>query len=135
MEILESGDEGSEASVNRGDLVVAFPQPEHLDGFLVDDERWLLRPGGLVRVALDQGELPRGYYAPIQAIRERDGVTWVYVVEDGGRARELPVRVLESHRNLRRIEAEGLRDGLRLVTKGAHFIDDGDPVTIVDQER
>ena len=127
VEILES--EGIQA----GDLVVSYPAPEHLDGFLIDERRWLFRPGNMVRVSIDQGNLERGYYVPIQSIRERDGATWVFALEEGDRVRAIDVTLGASFRELRQIESEELGDGLRIVNKGAHFLADGDTVTVLSQ--
>ena len=129
VEVFEAAP-GNGSRLSPGDLVVPHPSPEHLQGFRIEDRRWLLRPGDLVRVGLDQGQLPPGHYVPVRAIRERDGTTWVFTVDDEGRARALDVSVHESYHDLRRISAPTLVDGARVVARGAHFLSDGDEVTV-----
>ena len=114
-----------------GDLLVPFPEPEFGDGFAMHDNRWLLRPGDLVQVAVDHGDAPSGFWVPVQAIRERNGTTRVFLVESGERVRAIDVHVRESSGELRRIEAPELGEGLELAHSGAHFLQDGDTVVRV----
>ncbi|MHC4376784.1 MAG: hypothetical protein ACYS26_09330, partial [Planctomycetota bacterium] len=105
-----------------GDLLVPNPTPAHADGFRVADNRWLLRPGDLVQVSLDQGSLPRGFYVPVQAIRELNGRNNVFVIGSDDLVRAVDVEVAESSGNLRRVLSDELRAGDAVVAKGAHFL-------------
>lgn len=135
IEVLSAETPESGRPLQRGDLVVAFPEEGDFEGFVVDDERWLLQPGALVHVALDQGGLPDGFYVPVQAVRELNGATTVFAVDEDGRARAIAVEVRESHRERRRIESPELVAGMQIVTKGTHFVADGEAVQVVAQER
>lgn len=119
-----------ETSLVEGDLLVSFPTEAHAEAFVVADNRWLLRPGDLVQVSIDRESRPAGFYVPIQAIREVNGSTSLFVVDETGRARRIDVTAAESAGKLRRVEGEGLTSGARVVLEGVHFLVDGDAVTI-----
>lgn len=114
--------------LNARDLLVPMPTRAHESGFVVDDNRWLLRPGDLVQVSLDRGSLPAGFYVPIQAVCEVNGATTIFVVDQEDRAREISVEALESSGEQRRVVSEQLSAGSLVVSQGAHFLQDGDPV-------
>ncbi|MEM7307944.1 MAG: HlyD family efflux transporter periplasmic adaptor subunit [Planctomycetota bacterium] len=116
--------------LNVGDLLVPEPTEAHLGGFVLDDNRWLLRPGDLVQVSVEQGVLPEGFYIPVSAVRERNGETAVFLLDDADRARFEPVEVAESLGELRRIESPRLEAGARIVASGVHFLQDGDEVVV-----
>ena len=122
-------------TLNPGDLLVPMPTPAHESGFVVDDNRWLLRPGDLVQVSVEHGSLPPGFYVPVQSIRERNGETHVFVVAENDVARSIAVEVQESSGELRRIVAAELAEGLELVSKGSHFLQDGDTVIRTGSEQ
>ena len=54
-----------------------------------------------------------------------------YIAKDSKGA--IDVTLGASFRELRQIESEELADGLRIVNKGAHFLADGDTVTVLSQ--
>ena len=114
------------------------------DRILFDQERWLLRPGDLVRVDLGADQSEPGLYVPMRAIRHESGRTFVFVVDQGTtppRARQVEVRFTGSsggngHRSLQKIDpidAE-LPDGSKIVVEGVHFLHDGEPIAEADQE-
>lgn len=117
-----------------GDLLLPNPTPAYADGFRVADNRWLLRPGDLVQVSLEQGNLPRGYYVPVQAIRELNDRNYVFVIDDSNVVRAVDVEVAESTGNLRRVLSDALQPGDDLVAKGAHFLQDGNTVVRMGEE-
>ena len=126
--------EGKEL-LSEGDLLVPMPTRAHESGFYVDDNSWLLRPGDLVEVATTHGSLPSGMYVPVHAIRERNGSTHVFVVNDDGIASEVAVAVHESVGEMRRVAADQSLAGKRIVSGGVHFLQDGDRVTITGVTR
>lgn len=117
-----------------GDLLVPNPTPAHAEGFVIADNRWMLRPGDLVQVSLDQGRLPEGLYVPVQSIRELNGRNTVFVIGDDDVVTGVEVEVAESSGNLRRVIASGLQPGASVVAKGAHFLQDGDSVVRMGEE-
>ena len=114
-----------------GDLLVGEPTPEHAGGFFVTSTRWLLRPGDLVQVALHRPSKTSGFYLPVQAIQEINGETFVFAAESD-RAVKVPVSVIESSGELRRVESPKLQPGASIVTAGSHYIRDGDRLRVVD---
>ena len=100
--------------------------PSKADAVSVDTHlfQWLIRPGDLVPVSFDLGALPRGFYVPVTAVKELNGRTWVFVVEEG-KAKRIAVTTHESFEDKRRIEGEGLTSGAQLVIKGVHYVADG----------
>ena len=121
-----------DTSLEPGDLLVEGPRPEHRGGVAIAFREWALRPGDVVWAALDVGDAPEGLYVPVQAISERNGATSVFVV-DGGVAREVPVTVGPGDGELRPIEGADIRPGTRVVLGGAHFLLDGDRITVVER--
>lgn len=117
------------AGLKPGDLLVPEPDAKFEEGFLIDDNRWLLRPGDVVQVAADHRELPKGFYVPVQAVRERNGETSVFVVDAQNSVRAIAVKVAESSGELRRIISDELQPGTKVVHKGTHFLRTGDLVT------
>ncbi|MEM1067295.1 MAG: HlyD family efflux transporter periplasmic adaptor subunit [Planctomycetota bacterium] len=103
--------------------------------------RWMLRPGDLVKVDLSGGASPSGLFVPMDAISRKSGKTSIFVIDSSGEtsvARRVPVDVasgeLESTASsLRRIEPIGdvALEGMQYVTKGSHFLIDGETVSVV----
>ena len=125
VRLIESG------SLQPGDLLVPEPTDAHADGFVIDDNRWLLRPGDLVQVAISHGELPPGFYVPVTTIREVNGKTTIFAVTSTDTAQAIEVSVHESSGEMRRVESASLRDDLEIVSDGVHFLRDGDPIVRV----
>ncbi len=99
---------------------------------LFERERWLLRPGDLVRVRLNEKPMPSGVYVPIDAIAEKSGQYFVFAV-DGGVVRQTQVSVSDGPNTLKRIEATGestLKPGTQIVLGGVHFLADGEAVNV-----
>lgn len=102
-------------------------------------ERWLLRPGDIMRVDLDAETPTAGFYVPLNVILEESGKTYVFVVETSGKAthaKRVAVNVLDVLGTMRRIEAAGkstFKAGTRIVADGALFLTDGEAVSILEQ--
>jgi RND family efflux transporter MFP subunit len=115
--------------LDEGSVVIADPKPSMLAGVSLTHHEWVMRPGDMVAVGFDLGNHPAGFYLPIQAISELNGETTVFLVVDG-RAKRTPVEVHESYRELRRVSGEGLGEGAQVVLGGAHFLADGERVSV-----
>jgi hypothetical protein len=102
-------------------------------------QRWRLRPGDLVRVDVDGASVEPGFYVPINAILEKSGATYVFVLEsseEGDRVRQVEVAVSDAVDTACRIEAVGdqpLEEGTRIAIDGALMLTDLDPVTVVSE--
>ena len=120
--------------LRHGDMLVVDPRPEDEQGVRIARTQWILRPGDLVRVGLATENLTRGIYVPVNAIRERNGLTSVFLLE-GNIAREREVRIGDGFGAYRRIEGEGIAAGARIAVQGMHYLVDGAPVRISGVER
>lgn len=104
-------------------------------------QRWLLRPGEPVPIALEGDRAPRGLYAPVSAIIRDGDDACVFIIDDREeplQARRIAVRVREGHGEMKRIEPmanDALAPGVLLVNKGAHYLVDGEPVSIAGREE
>ncbi|MEM6468935.1 MAG: HlyD family efflux transporter periplasmic adaptor subunit [Planctomycetota bacterium] len=127
-----------------GELYVDGMNPSQWvgDQVLLDSlNRWMLRPGDLVKVDLSGGAATSGLFVPMDAISRKSGETAIFVVDSTGGtpvAKRVPVNVASgdmeaSAASLRRIEAIGdvILEGVQYVTKGTHFLVDGEPVSVV----
>lgn len=90
---------------------------------------WVLRPGDMVPVSFGLGTLPKGFYVPLQAIKEMNGKNSVFIVKDG-RAKEVKIEVHESFLETRRITAKELTEKAQLIVEGVHYIVDGSAVAV-----
>ena len=107
---------------------------------LYDRPRWLLRPGDLVSVDISGGQFPTGFYVPLDAIQESAGKYFIFTVqssaEQGSQARRVEVRLRERLDTLQGVEAVGqpsLQPGTKVIAEGAHFLVDGEAVTIASE--
>jgi multidrug efflux pump subunit AcrA (membrane-fusion protein) len=91
---------------------------------------WLLRPGQLVPVLLSH-EVPRpGLYLPMDALKPVDEQNAVVFLNQGGRAKETPVRILDRVGELIRVEGDGIAEGVEIITDHVHFLQDGEAVSV-----
>ncbi|MEL6899034.1 MAG: HlyD family efflux transporter periplasmic adaptor subunit, partial [Planctomycetota bacterium] len=131
-----------------GKLSVDRMNPNQWDGdqVLLDSvNRWMLRPGDLVKVDLSGGTTTSGLFVPMDAISRKSGETSIFVIDSSGEttvARRVPVNVgsgdMESTASsLRRIEPIGdiALEGKQYVTKGTHFLIDGETVSVVENSE
>ena len=112
-----------------GDFVILNPLPRYIDGVAGGRPQWLLRPRDLIPVQFSLSNATPGFYVPSRAITLLGDSEVVYVVEDGV-ATARPVSVHESFEELRRIEGDGIREGVNVIVGGVHYVSDGQPVTV-----
>ncbi|KAA3605551.1 MAG: HlyD family efflux transporter periplasmic adaptor subunit [Planctomycetota bacterium] len=124
------------ASIRPDSLLVVGAPDDLQDGDRVGlaQERWLLRPGDLVEIELGVEKIQPGFYVPMEAIVARGEASSVFVVEQG-KARLMAVKLLETVGELKRIEAESLREGMEIVVQGCHYLFDGDPIKVLRYEE
>ena len=120
--------------LREGDFLVVDPRMEHLTGLAIGRSQWLLRPGDLIPVHFLLDTIPKGLYAPVDAITMIADQHVVYVVEKN-KARLKIITVHETYHELRRISGESLGPGTQIIVGGVHYISDGQPITIVGHEK
>lgn len=109
---------------------------------LFEREPWLVRPGDLAKVDLIENRMPRGFYVPIDAINEKSGKNYVFVVE-GEIVRRVEVSVADGPNTLKRIAAVPSKPGspeltektnekeaTQIVLGGVHYLTDGESVNV-----
>ncbi len=94
---------------------------------------WMIRPGDLVQVLFDLDEYPPGVYAPVSAIMSDDQGHYIFLHQQN-KARKLAVTVHQTFREYRRIEAKESLENQEIITMGAHYLKDQDPVIASRQE-
>ncbi len=136
-ELTKIGDLKPEEDVIVGDISGAVEDGGKI--VLVRD-RWLGRPGDVVRVGLKGEKTPAGYYVPEDAIQWDGRQNYVVVAidaEDGAQQVEfVPIAVGETVGQLQRIEAIGdgdLQEGTKVIVAGAHYVTKGESVRAVDE--
>jgi len=106
---------------------------------LFEREQWLMRPGDLVGVDLNDSRMPQGFYVPIDAISEKSGKYYVFAVDrnDGGsKVRQVEVTVYDGPNAQKRIEATGdgqLSAGAQIVLGGVHYLTNGEAVNVASE--
>ena len=102
---------------------------------LEDRRRWQLRPGDLVSVELGV-ETPPGFYVPLNSIRIEGNQKFIFVVNSEKKVKKIEVIAFESVGKLIRVQTVGdqkLITGGRVVLGQAHFLQDAEPVNIVEE--
>jgi len=130
VEVTVQGD-GTYSVQGKVERLVPVADPASRD-FLVrvsltDDSR-VSRPGMFARGAVIVQQRPNTVVVPKDAVVEREGKPFLFVVE-AGKARQRPITVGLSDRANAEIRS-GLRPGESVVTVGAEGLKDGDPVQI-----
>ncbi len=128
-----------------GRLVVSEGTPLEWNGDTVlfdTGGQWMLRPGDLVRVDLSGDEQTAGYFVAMDAIVREGNQSYLFVVEESGDneiATRIPIRVVDESQvkatsALRQVAAAGdaSLEGVRYVTRGTHYLIDGEAVKAVD---
>jgi len=135
---LEVSDEGqSDEGQDRRHVVLAAGVPNKYTGGKVSKKvrRWLLRPGDIVDVQLSV-EAPRpGIYVRKTHIRVQGDKYFVFLVdrdESQPTARMIPINIVASLGDLHRIEGPGIEPGVRVITSGAHYLQDGEAIRIIE---
>lgn len=120
------------------DVIIGDIEGDISDGqVILSRERWLLRPGDLAEVALRGGAPSEGFYVPRVAILSDGDTQYVVTVPTGSmNAKRVNVHVSETSGELQRIESVetgGLREKDRIIVGGAHYVTDGEEVSLVEQ--
>jgi len=97
-----------------------FPNPEKI-----------LRPGMFARVRVDLGKRPDCITVPERALVELQGKTFVWVIDDSGKASMRPVQTGEQVGSIF-IILEGLKVGEKIVVEGVNKLREGTPVTVAN---
>ncbi|OPZ73145.1 MAG: Macrolide export protein MacA [Firmicutes bacterium ADurb.Bin456] len=105
----------------------AFPVEIHLNNDGGD-----LKAGMVAVVNLETGLSRGAVVVPVDALLERNGQYWVYVLEDG-KAKEVTVKKGISSGQLVEI-IEGLQEGRDVIVKGNHLVTDGQGVKVVGSQ-
>ncbi len=93
--------------------------------------RWRLRPGQLAPVLLSNQAPKPGLYLPMNTIKPQEGGTGIVFLAQDGVAKLVKIRITGSVGELFRVEGEGLRPGVEVITDYIHFLQDGEPVRII----
>ena len=120
-----------DGALAEGDFLLINPRPDYVNGVAIGRPHWLLRPRDLVPVRFNLSASPVGFYVPNSAIILLGDTPNVYRVENG-LARTTPVSPLETVDEYRRIQGEGLADGVRIIVGGVHYVSDGQPVSVTE---
>jgi len=94
----------------------------------IPNEKLLLKPGMFSRLRIILGEKQKAMVVPSDAVLDREGETYVYVVEDG-KARRRPVTVGLSQDSITEVEA-GIAEGEQVVSFGLLMLKDGMGVVV-----
>ncbi len=114
-----------------GDFLILRPRPEYVNGISIGRPQWLMRPRDLLPVRFTLSRAPTGFYVPNRAITLVGAKPAVYRVEDGI-ARATPVSLHETVEEYRRIQGEGLSQGVQIIVGGVHYVSDGQPVSVTE---
>ncbi|MBI5166801.1 MAG: efflux RND transporter periplasmic adaptor subunit [candidate division NC10 bacterium] len=95
----------------------------------LEGERPVIKPGMSADIEVIAADLKGVLYLPSQAVIEREGQKWVYVME-GGRARLVPVKVGESNWNYTEIKGGPAEGTLVVLNPDAPNLKDGARVKI-----
>ncbi len=108
---------------------------------MLDEQRWLLRSGDVVQISLTSNKPTDGYYVPMKAVREEQGLTFIHLIDNSESepiARRVMVDVADGEsvvgeRVFLRIAStsqEKLHEGMQVVIEGTHYLNDGDRVMV-----
>ena len=119
------------------DLVAGKLPPGVKDGdqVFLSRPRWLLRPGTLVRVDLQSGQIPVGLYVPAQAIVKDGDNHFVFAVREQPNGEEQAAKVavkvgasIGVFQGIEPVNDGDLAEGMKLIVDGAHYLRDGEAV-------
>lgn len=102
---------------------------------LEDRRRWQLRPGDLVSVELGIETQP-GFYVPLNSVRIEKNRKYLFTVSPEKKVKKIEISSFENVGKLIRVLAAGgqkLATGSRVVLGQAHYLQDGEPVNIVEE--
>jgi membrane fusion protein (multidrug efflux system) len=90
-------------------------------------DNWVLRPGMFARTRLELKTEKDSILVPQRAVQELQGKSFVWVVGEGDKAAQRPVKV-GAEIGSEVIILEGLKSGERLIVEGVQKVRDGAPV-------
>lgn len=103
--------------------------------------QWMLRPGDLVQVDLTDDVQESGLYVPMESVARSDGKSFLFVVDGNDEqtsVRRIAVDVVDGDgaKVSSMVQIRGSDDltGKQYVTKGTHYLRDGEPVRVVSPE-
>jgi len=104
---------------------------------VIIQQRWLLRPGDLAEVSLRSEGRSAGFYVPRVAILNDAKGYYLFKVSAGSDvAQRVDVRTLDTAGQTQRVEAvldNPLQPGDRVIVGGAHYVMDGQQVSLVQE--
>jgi multidrug efflux pump subunit AcrA (membrane-fusion protein) len=100
----------------------------------VDNPGQALKPGMFAEVRLLLRQEQRIVRVPLAALVDRNGGKVAFVVEEGGRAREVAVRTAFVQDDTAAVES-GINAGERVVVVGQQNLNDGDEVAVVEERK
>ncbi len=120
------------------DVIVGAVEGEVTDGTVVlIHESWRLRPGDLAEVSLGSDQRDAGFYIPRVAILYDGNTHYLFVVREGSDVAErVDVRPLDTAGQRQRVEsleAGKLNAGDRIIVGGAHYVMDGEKVSLAEE--
>lgn len=122
------------------DVIVSRVSGPVRDGgeILLVRNRWLLRPGDVVRVEMKGEQTPAGYYVPGDAIQFDGQNHYVSVAQasgDGYETARVMVEPGETVGRLQRIRPteDELPEGTKIILEGAHYVHVGEKVNLVEE--
>ena len=118
-----------DGTLAEGDFVIRNPQPGFVDGIVMGRPQWLFRPRDLVPVEFNLAAAPEGFYVPLDAVVMIGSSLHVFRVTDAV-ARAVGVSVHDTIDDHRRVVSDALQQGDSIVSAGAHFLSDGQPVVV-----
>lgn len=121
-----------ESELRAGDFIIVDPKRAlddkgQIRTCIQNSKAWKLRPGDLVHVDMKLGQHRRGFLVPVEAVVTRNNKTWLYALVDG-KAKRVDVEVGEHIGRERYVQSDELKDGLKIIVKGRHYIRDGEAV-------
>jgi len=135
-ELVDAGD------LNPATDLLASKLPDGLndgDRVFFARERWVLRPGDLVEVSIDDDAARSGFYVPTTSILQEDDKHFVFAARPNGdgvaKAEKMEVNVFQAVGEFRRIESvepDQLIEGAQVVLEGAHYLVPDEPVNVYE---
>lgn len=125
--------------------LLAGKLPDHIkdgDTLVLTRKQWLMRPGQLVKVDLQRGPMPKGFYIPANAVLKNEDGHHVFVVKDQQAGRQSAQRVmvnpgpsLGTFQSVSPVQDGSLSDGTRIVVDGASYLHNDAPIAAINAGR
>ncbi len=125
-------------------LLVPNGEPENWNGDTVlfqNKGQWMLRPGDLVKVDLADVARASGLYVPMDAIAYEDEKTFLFLLDESDSTVErvevqveLDAKQTSAMVAVSTIDSATTIAGRKYVSRGAHFLIDGQEVRVVESE-